>query len=443
MDFEGGTPAADHLCVLVHGLWGNPSHMHQVAKALRKKHAADKLHLLLVKRNQGSFTYDGIERGGERVVAEIQEELAAIRSRGGNISKISIVGYSLGGLVARYAVGLLYAKGIFDEIEPVNFTTFATPHLGVRTPLTGWHSRLWNELGARTLSMSGHQLFLIDEFRDTGRPLLAVLADPQSIFMNGLRKFKRRTLYSNIVNDRTVASFTSGIMKTDPYTDMKRVKANYVSGYEDVVLDPRNPVTPLALEKESRTLKSMTDSTVSYAKNMPVFALLAVLIPIGVAGFLASSVYQTVRSSRRIRLHELGQAGIKVADYRVPLLIRELRATAEETYESLNTAAHEQEYLASSDESEDESPARGFDKADAEILSLERKQSHQPLPTLALAPSQFTMINNLDTLNWNKYPVWIHNVRHSHAAIIVRSEVARFKEGYVVLSHWLDEEFIL
>ncbi|KAJ1326230.1 putative serine esterase (DUF676) [Microdochium nivale] len=439
-DFEGGTPAASHLCVLVHGLWGNPTHMVSVAKALRKHHPADKLHLLLVKRNQGSFTYDGIEKGGERVFVEIQEELAAIRATGGKITKISIIGYSLGGLVARYAIGLLDAKGIFDDIEPVNFTTFATPHLGVRTPLKGWHSHVWNSLGARTLSMSGRQIFTIDEFRDTGRPLLAVLADPQSIFMSGLRKFKRRALYTNIINDRTVVHFTSGITKTDPYIDMSKVQANYVPGYGDVILDPKNPVTRLPTKESPRTLRSVADDTLGYAKQLPVAVLLAVLIPIGVAGFLASSVYQTIRSSRRIRLHELGQAGIQVSEYRVPLLIRELRSAAEETYESLNNASHEPEYLGSSDESEDDA----LNSTDGEIIALERKESHHhPTPTLALSPCQFTMIKNLNSISWNKYPVWIHNVRHSHAAIIVRTETERFKEGHIVLSHWLNEEFVI
>lgn len=93
--------------------------MKSVAKALRDEHPTDKLYLLVAKRNTGSFTYDGIERGGERVCVEIEEELEAIRNRGGKITKLSIVGYSLGGLVARYAVGLLSAKGVLDKVEPV------------------------------------------------------------------------------------------------------------------------------------------------------------------------------------------------------------------------------------------------------------------------------------------------------------------------------------
>ena len=115
-----------------------------------------------------------------------------------------MVGYSLGGLVARYAVGLLFQQGLFDagRVAPVNFVTFATPHLGVRTPAAGWHNRFWNAVGARTLSASGRQMFIIDRFRGTGRPLLAVLADPAAVFHQGLARFRNRVLYANIVNDR-------------------------------------------------------------------------------------------------------------------------------------------------------------------------------------------------------------------------------------------------
>lgn len=91
--------------------------MRSIAKALRSRHPPDELHMLLAKRNSGSFTYDGIELGGERVCAEIEDELRAMEGRGGKIRKLSIIGYSLGGLVSRYAVGLLYAKGILDTVE--------------------------------------------------------------------------------------------------------------------------------------------------------------------------------------------------------------------------------------------------------------------------------------------------------------------------------------
>lgn len=147
-EYTGGSLEADHLCVLVHGvrcenkkkknhlwlhvahnrlgrlanrdtsqLWGNPNHMASVAKTIRAQYPPEKVYLLVAERNSGSFTYDGIECGGERVCLEIEEELESIKRRGGNIKKISIVGYSLGGLVARYAIGLLHARGVLDNLE--------------------------------------------------------------------------------------------------------------------------------------------------------------------------------------------------------------------------------------------------------------------------------------------------------------------------------------
>ncbi len=412
--------------------------MRSVAKALRAAYSEDELYILVAARNSGSFTYDGVELGGERVCAEIEEELEKIRSSGGNITRLSIAGYSLGGLVARYAVGLLHAKGVFNQLEPVNFTTFASPHLGVRTPLRGWHNHVWNVLGARTLSMSGRQLFTIDNFRGTGRPLLAILADPDSIFMSGLKRFKRRTLYTNVVNDRSAVHYTTAISKTDPYTDMSRVKTKYLDGYEDVILDPQNPVSPL-VSKEPRTVASVAMGFLINLKKAPLLIALAIFIPVGIVAFLLNSLVQTFRSARRIKLHEQGLAGIPVHDYRVPIWIKEIRGAVEDAYENLSSS-QAQSYLGPSD---DEGDDDNLGREETEIMAFERKQSHPYFPTLALAPYQFTMISALDALGWRKYHVWIHNVRHSHAAIIVRLEKPAFSEGYIVLKHWLKEEFII
>ena len=125
--------SADHLCVLIHGyrqsllkrhsklteqrLWGNPQHMSFVAKALRERHAESKVDILIPKGNSGNFTYDGVELGGERITQEIEDRLEELSRAGNSIKKISIIGYSLGGLVARYAIGLLYSKGWLDKLE--------------------------------------------------------------------------------------------------------------------------------------------------------------------------------------------------------------------------------------------------------------------------------------------------------------------------------------
>jgi triacylglycerol esterase/lipase EstA (alpha/beta hydrolase family) len=88
-----------------------------VAKALRDRYSKSRLDILIPKRNAGNFTYDGIELGGERATQEIEDRLEELSRSGNSIKKISIVGYSLGGLVARYAIGLLYSKGWLDKLE--------------------------------------------------------------------------------------------------------------------------------------------------------------------------------------------------------------------------------------------------------------------------------------------------------------------------------------
>lgn len=90
-----------------------------MAKSLRAKFPEEKLHILVAKRNSGSFTYDGIELGGERVCQEIEEEVEKLARAGQQIKRLSLVGYSLGGLVARFCVGLLDSKRFFEKITPV------------------------------------------------------------------------------------------------------------------------------------------------------------------------------------------------------------------------------------------------------------------------------------------------------------------------------------
>lgn len=91
--------------------------MMSIAKCLQASYSSEKLHILLAKHNSGSLTYDGIDLGGEMISSEIEQELKNIKDKGGKIKRLSMVGYSLGGLVSRYAIGLLYSKGILRELE--------------------------------------------------------------------------------------------------------------------------------------------------------------------------------------------------------------------------------------------------------------------------------------------------------------------------------------
>lgn len=104
---------------LLHRLWGNPSHLGYLASSIQDAYPKDQLHVLVTKSNANSFTYDGIELGGERTANEIEEKLKELEESGSKVTKLSVVGYSLGGLVARYAIGLLDSHGWFEKIQPM------------------------------------------------------------------------------------------------------------------------------------------------------------------------------------------------------------------------------------------------------------------------------------------------------------------------------------
>lgn len=433
--------------------------MNYVASALREQYGEDRLIVLVCRRNAGSFTYDGIEVGAERVAKEIEETLEDLARDGYRIKKLSMVGYSLGGLVARYAIGLLHHKGWLDKIRPANFTTFATPHLGVRTPLVGYQNHIWNVLGARALSTSGRQLFTVDSFRDTGRPLLSILADPDSIFIRALARFENRSLYTNIVNDRSAVYYTTGISRIDPYVKMDKLDLHYIKGYEPVMLDPREPFRVRKDKELPSFYTRLAGNSRTALKQIPVVLALVVIIPIASVVFLINSTVQTLRSRRRIMLHETDSEGQGFSGYKIPYMVQDMRQAVEDAFENVNSA-QDQEYLPQGSEemsqvqselahASNESPLEpssglaDLEKSELTPLTTttSEQERHPEFSTLALTPAQFAMIKALDDVGFRKYPVHIHKSRHSHAAIIRRHTRATMDEGKIVVGHWLKEEF--
>lgn len=294
--------------------------------------------------------------------------------------------------------------------------------------------------------MSGQQLFLIDEFRDTGRPLLSVLADPESIFIQGLKKFRHRSVYANIVNDRSVVFYTSALSKVDPFHDLENININYVKGYDDVIIDRDNYLLPLTPEDSHGGSSRIWKQCKSLVSGLPFYLLLLILIGPASTIFLANSAVQTVRSRKRIRLHGEGKNGKLFGRYRVPLLVQDVQHAMEEVFENVN-ARQEPAYLSASETEETELSNRH-----ATISKSDRVGDYEPIsdvsaegsfPTLALLPEQFAIIDSLNAVGFHKYPVHIQKHRHSHAAIIVRVLKESLAEGKAVMKHWLDNEFVV
>jgi hypothetical protein len=263
--------------------------------------------------------------------------------------------------------------------------------------------------------------------------------------MQALALFKHRSLYANIVNDRSVSYYTAGISKIDPFVQMDEVKLNYLEGYEDVILDCENPFSAKEPEELPAFTQRLTNTTRTVFGRVPIVAFLVLFIPIGSTIFLINSGIQSIRSSQRIKMHERGQGGFDVGGYRIPLMINGMRQEVEDMYENMNNA-QEQEYLLSGSE-EHASPSMTdlnrkksyHEDSDAESLKERKTELAVEFPTLALTPDQFAMVDALNHVGFKKYPVYIHKHRHSHAAIIRRMDKTSFEEGRIVVKHWLNE----
>lgn len=241
-----------------------------------------------------------------------------------------------------------------------------------------------------------------------------------------------------------VTYYTAGISQTDPFVKPEGVKINYIPGYNNIIVDSENPVASKEPEPLPAFTQRLTSGTRTILGRIPIAAALVVFVPIGTTLFLFNSLIQSFRSQQRIRLHEAGRAGVDISTYRIPLMIRAARQEVEDMFENVNNS-HEPDYLTAGSEgmaspTQPSSPmqARRRPSSDVESMQEQKGVSTPEFPILALTQNQFKMIEALDNVGFKKYPVYIHNHRHSHAAIIVRMDKKSFDEGRVVVKHWLD-----
>ena len=155
------------------------------------------------------------------------------------ITKISFIGHSLGGLVQTYGIAYIqkHSPQFFDIIKPINFVALASPFLGLNheNPLYvkfaldfGLVGRTGQDLGltwrAPTIARSGWGAIVsnlgenahkkvLGETQPESKPLLRIL--PTGPAHTALKKFRNRTVYSNVVNDGIVPLRTSCLLFLD------------------------------------------------------------------------------------------------------------------------------------------------------------------------------------------------------------------------------------
>uniref|UniRef100_A0A2P2JJX3 Uncharacterized protein MANES_18G051900 n=1 Tax=Rhizophora mucronata TaxID=61149 RepID=A0A2P2JJX3_RHIMU len=174
VDTIGEPSNPTHLVVMVNGIIGSPQNWKFGAKQLLRKYPRDVI-VHCSKSNTSMLTFDGVDVMGGRLA----EEVISVINRHPSAKKISFVGHSLGGLVARYAIARLYERRMTKEVsqgngdyksndsgdvcveekfqdriaglEPVNFITFATPHVGSR-----WHKQVICTFSVDVFRMQGY-----------------------------------------------------------------------------------------------------------------------------------------------------------------------------------------------------------------------------------------------------------------------------------------------
>ncbi|MDC6272255.1 putative lipase, partial [Acetobacter pasteurianus] len=379
--------------------------------------------------HSGYLTYDGIDVNGKRIVDEILQQTKQISEQGDRVTKFSIIGYSLGGLISRYAIGILYAQGFFTDIQPINFVTFCTPHIGVLNPQTHNLSvRIYNYTAPLFLLVTGSQFFLKDKVGKHNKPLLVWMTDPNSKFYQALKNFKYRALYANVVNDKRCSWFTAAISSVDPVNSMynksaENIECEYIKGYEPNIIDSAKPFH--YVQRKSNTQTPYENSKFSWLWKtlnwIKLIAYITALSPIWALSFIIPSIVQKIKSTFRLREFNNNK------DNKLSHLYEYSEETSSLLTDFSNKMEDEQDTVV-----EDMYGAMSY-----------RTSHSSKFPEIKLDPNQSYAVEKLNTLTWRKIPILLRNTMMTHAAAVVRHPDPTFDEGQVVIKHFVNEVFQL
>ncbi|CAO1630156.1 unnamed protein product [Parajaminaea phylloscopi] len=524
-----GSTSTVHLLVACHGLWGQPLHLRYLVEQLIKScggeisptgadpdPAADgtddeaatksqgnnghqaqsgsatqpRLVVLIPDSNADTRTYDGIDWCSERIVEDIERERQRLRKLGRTVVRFSILGYSLGGLMARYTVGLLHSKGFFETVQPVSFTTLSTPHLGVpRT--SGWFSQVAAAVGSRFLGRTGQQLYLRDNGWDTSasspspsslprgrRPkskatLLEALADPASNFIKGLQMFQHTRIYANAVSDPTVPFRTGALMDVDPWAawpvgglddvEGKGVKYERDGEYPALITSitiPSAPPTPRSLRSRLAAAKwPFWLNPRSVPWRFPLNYLLVFLFPIAMPLLISLLIFRLWRgtraSNRRVKeLEREWLQGTGVTDNahythdhersRILSVVTETVRAIDEDYVDESQGGH-------TSRSDSNNAAKTSTKSEASRRPAWSSPSHLDVtpevraflahrqPPLSAKQTKMWEDLHASLPKLRKYLAFFEEVRNSHAIIICRTpSIEVHRRGATVVAHFVD-----
>jgi len=416
-------------------LWGNSSHMAYLESQVQQHLTGGKETLVTYKSvsHGGFLTYDGVDVNGKRICDEILTKTDQLQATG-KVVKLSIIGYSLGGLISRYAIGILYTRGYFDTVTPVNFITFCSPHVGVPHPKASKAMFVYNRIAPKFLALTGDQIFLCDKVTIDGEsaPLLVRLSDSNSYFFHGLSKFKYKVLYANAVNDKRCAYYTASISDIDPFhsvsnKDADRISASFIDGYAPTIVDLTKPISVLDRAQRAKEVqKTWKQFFMRRYRWLNVFLNIMIYTPFWGLTFITNSIIERVKLIRRLSAFHKDESNnfnhlytpVKSEDRGI---LNAYEISSNDRVYDQKESIVESLYGAINNEVQEENLTAG-DKVN-------------------LSPSQLSIVNNLNKLNWKKHAVIIRKAKTTHAAAIYRHEDPTFEEGKVVVKHFVENSF--
>ncbi|EJD41730.1 DUF676-domain-containing protein [Auricularia subglabra TFB-10046 SS5] len=301
-----------HLLVTVHGMWGLPSDLKTAAETLQKMHRekspkpAVDLEFLLAETSSDVHTYDGIDWCAERVVQEVMDRKAVLEEDGlRRVTRFSICSFSLGGLIARYTIGILYDRGFFHDVIAIDFTTFASPHLGLIEYHT-WAGKMTRFTVTRMLSRVGPQFYGRDKWTPDGQSLLLAMSDPEEIFFKALSSFSSVRIYANGIQDPDVPFLTASISTYDPFFDYDRsgIQIQYEPKYHPIIASYQMPKDLAPSQRSLYRRLSVPRGVKNGVQSVLVCATLPVLVPSLLGVYIVRYAAPNCASRRRIKAME-------------------------------------------------------------------------------------------------------------------------------------------
>ncbi|GJJ10922.1 hypothetical protein Clacol_005151 [Clathrus columnatus] len=460
-----------HLLVLIHGMWGSTANLEEMHRIIRERFTSGaiynscSLEIHVAQTNQGKSTYDGIDWGSERIVEEVRDKIREIEDGGRRkVSRFSVTGYSLGGLLARYLIGALHSQRFFEKAKPVNFTTFATPHFGLPAGAQSFREKLVAYLGPILLSRTGEHFFGMDKWLDKGRPLLDIMADENYVFYQALLLFPHVHFYANALKDLTVPFLTAALETSDPFMfhETNGIQIEFDEKYEPIVKSFQLPSSvpvkkspPFGskeymqnIRKKFPRLPLPPPLQFRFPGNVIMTLLFPILFPLLLSFVIFRLSFDMKASRGRIRLLENDPA-------KANRLVNALRSI-EKGMDDVVADIMDDPGLPSSSPSPSESstpslhltptkaPTQGH--TDIPTSSTLMKSSLQSTPSELLyepklTPLQHKIIDRLNRLpQLQKHYAFIDKLMNTHATIISRDRkrFAFHVRGEGVLRHWAD-----